>query len=70
MRIRVYVTIDETGRVTHASSPVTGSGLDRYLADEAVKAAREWMFNPARSQAGQPVTITKTLSFEFLPERK
>jgi TonB family protein len=68
--VRVSVTIDETGHVTHAYSPISGSGLDRYLSDEAVKAAREWLFTPARSQGGQPVSATKTLSFEFLPDQK
>jgi TonB family protein len=66
--VRVFVTIDETGHVTHASPSVTGSGLQRYLSDEAVKAAREWLFSPARSQDGQPIGATKSLSFEFLPE--
>jgi TonB family protein len=68
--VRVVVTIDEAGRVTHASSAVTGSGLERYLADESVRAARQWSFSPARLKEGSPIAATKTLSFEFLPERK
>jgi TonB family protein len=68
--VHVVVTIDETGHVTHASSSVTSSGLQRYLSDEAVRAALEWSFSPARSQDGVPIRSTKTLSFEFLPDRK
>jgi TonB family protein len=68
--VHVVVTIDETGHVTQASPSVTGSGLQRYLSDEAVRAAREWLFSPARSQNGKPIGATKSLTFEFLPEQK
>lgn len=65
--VPVFVHVDESGRVTKASSKVTGHGLDRYLADEAVKAARQWSFSPARAKNGSPVSGTKTISFEFTP---
>jgi hypothetical protein len=68
--VRVVVTIDDGGRVTHAFSAEPGSGLERYLSDEAVRAARQWLFSPARSKDGTPVVATKSISFEFLPERK
>jgi TonB family protein len=65
--VEVQVRIDENGRVTSASSRVEGDGVDQYLADQAVKAARQWLFWPARSTAGEPVSATKTISFEFAP---
>jgi TonB family protein len=66
--VEVQVRIDEKGRVTSASSSrVAGDGVDQYLADQAVKAARQWLFWPARSTAGEPVSATKTISFEFGP---
>jgi TonB family protein len=65
--VPVQVTVDPSGHVTHASAKVTGGGLERYLADVAVKAARQWSFAPARSQDGSPVAATKTISFEFRP---
>ena len=66
--VEVQVRIDENGRVTSASSRVAGHGVDRYLADQAVKAARQWLFWPARSTAGESVSATKTIPFEFGPE--
>jgi TonB family protein len=65
--VEVQVRIDENGRVTSASSTASGNGVDQYLADQAVKAARQWLFWPARSTAGEPVSATKTISFEFAP---
>jgi TonB family protein len=65
--VEVQVRIDENGRVTSASSRAAGDGVDQYLADQAVKAARRWLFWPARSTAGEPVSATKTISFEFAP---
>jgi TonB family protein len=65
--VPVVVTVNESGRVTRASSKVGGHGLERYLADQAVKAARHWSFSPARSKQGSPVPGSKTISFEFTP---
>jgi TonB family protein len=65
--VPVMVNVDQSGRVTRAWSKVTGHGLQRYLADAAVQAARKWSFAPARSQDGSAVAATKTLSFEFRP---
>jgi TonB family protein len=65
--VEVQVRIDENGRVTSASSTASGNGVDQYLADQAVKAARRWLFWPAKSTAGEPVSATKTISFEFAP---
>jgi TonB family protein len=63
--VKVQVQIDENGRVTSASSRAAGDGVDQYLADQAVKAARRWLFWPARSTAGEPVSATKTISFRI-----
>lgn len=66
--VPVVVAVDESGRVTRASARVaTKDGLDRYLADQAVKAARQWSFSPARSSDGSPLAGTTTISFEFTP---
>jgi outer membrane biosynthesis protein TonB len=42
-------------------------GLQRYLADLAEKAAREWRFTPAKSREGASVASSKTLTFVFNP---
>ncbi|HMC60536.1 MAG TPA: hypothetical protein VKJ01_15205, partial [Candidatus Solibacter sp.] len=65
--VPVVVQVDESGHVTRAASKVNGHGLVRYLAGEAVKAARLWSFSPARSKEGSPVAATQTISFEFAP---
>jgi len=67
MVVPVMVNVDPSGRVIRAWSKVTGHGLERYLADASVQAARRWSFTPARSQDGSPVAATKTISFEFWP---
>jgi TonB family protein len=65
--VQVVVKVDESGRVAQASTRIAGNGIQRYLADQAVKAARQWSFRPARSKDGSPVAATKTISFEFTP---
>ncbi len=68
--VAVLVTVNESGRVTHAWSKTAGrDGLERYLIDEATKAAREWTFSPAQSKNGEPASATTTISFEFTPEK-
>jgi TonB family protein len=63
--IDVRVHVDEHGRVTSAA-PVTKphQGLDAYLADSAVKAARLWRFEPA-TENGKPVPGSQTIHFVF-----
>jgi TonB family protein len=65
--VPVLVFVDSSGHVTQAWSKATGHGLERYLADAAVRAARKWTFVPARSQDGSPAAATKTIAFEFTP---
>lgn len=63
--IDVRVQIDARGHVVSAA-PVARqrSGLDKYLADRAVQAARLWRFEPAREN-GKPVAGTQILHFVF-----
>jgi len=63
--VPVEVHISESGRVTSAVSSSSGDGLYRYLADEAVTAARSWQFTPARARDGRPVASSKTIEFVF-----
>jgi TonB family protein len=65
--VSVVVQVDKSGHVTGATSKANGRGLERYLAGEAVKAARKWSFSPARSKDGSPVAATQVISFEFTP---
>jgi TonB family protein len=63
--IDVRVHIDERGRVVSAA-PVAKphQGLNAYLADSAVQAARLWRFEPAREN-GKAVPGTQTIHFVF-----
>jgi TonB family protein len=65
--VPVQVHIDAEGRVTEAACRKGGSGLERYLADEAVKAARQWSFEPAHSREGNAVASVKSVEFVFTP---
>ena len=67
--VPVQVQINAAGRVTGAVSKVAGPGLDRYLADQAVKAARQWSFVPAHSRSGRAVASAKSVDFVFEPAR-
>jgi hypothetical protein len=67
--VPVPVQINAAGRVTGATSKVAGSGLDRYLADQAVKAARQWSFAPAHSRSGRAIASAKSVEFVFEPVR-
>ena len=66
--IPVQLQVNASGQVTGASAKGTGSGLDRYLADQAVKAARHWSFVPAHSKNGRAISSVKTVEFVFLPD--
>jgi TonB family protein len=65
--VPVQVHISAEGRVTDAASKKAGSGLERYLAEEAVKAARQWSFEPAHSREGSAVASVKSVEFVFAP---
>jgi len=53
--------------VTEATSKKGGQGLERYLADQAVKAARQWSFEPAHSREGNAMASVKSVEFVFAP---
>jgi hypothetical protein len=65
--VPVQVHINAEGRVTEAASKKGGQGLERYLADQAVKAARQWSFAPAHSREGNAVASVKSVEFVFAP---
>jgi hypothetical protein len=66
--IPIRVQVSSQGRVTQAvpESEDTG-GLNRYLTDQALKAARLWRFTPARTSHGTRTSSTTTLQFVFTP---
>jgi proteasome lid subunit RPN8/RPN11 len=66
--VPVQLYIDASGRVTGASAKGARHGLDRYLADLAVKAARRWSFVPAHSRNGSAIASAKTVEFVFFPD--
>jgi hypothetical protein len=65
--VPVKVHIDASGRVTDAAAKGAGDGLDRYLADQSVAAARRWSFMPAQSN-GRAIASVSIVDFVFLPE--
>jgi hypothetical protein len=65
--VPVQLHIDASGRVTDAAAKSAGDGLDRYLADQSVTAARHWSFMPAQSN-GRAIASVKIVEFVFLPE--
>lgn len=66
--VSVQLHINASGRVTGAAAKGAGHGLDRYLADQAVKAGRHWSFVPAHSRNGRAIASVKTVEFVFLPD--
>ena len=65
--VPVEMHINAEGRVTEAVSKKGGQGLERYLADQAVKAARQWSFAPAHSREGNAIASVKSVEFVFAP---
>lgn len=63
--VRIRVRIDAQGQVTHAEAlNASNSGVNGYLAQSAVAAARLWSFAPAR-QGSTSVPSEMVLSFAF-----
>lgn len=65
--VPVEVRISDAGSVTDAVAKGNGDSVYRYLAEQAVKAARSWRFSAAKSQWGTAVASRKTLEFVFTP---
>jgi hypothetical protein len=66
--VPVQLRINASGQVTGAAAKGARHGLDRYLAGQAVKAARRWSFVPAHSRNGRAIASVKTVEFVFLPD--
>jgi hypothetical protein len=66
--IPVEVNVSETGRVLSArASHRSGDPVDRYLTDQAIKAAHAWRFKPARTGEDVPIASITTVRFVFRP---
>jgi hypothetical protein len=63
--VDILVHVDSHGRVTDAAPAVKQHpGLESYLAERAVTAAKQWRFDPAREN-GRAVPGTETIHFVF-----
>jgi hypothetical protein len=62
--IDVKVKIDATGKVVDATPATKGRGLQKYLATQAVSAARRWQFRPARVDS-KDVASERIIRFRF-----
>jgi hypothetical protein len=65
--VPVVVHVSASGKVASAFAQGNGDSLYRYLAEQAVVAAKLWRFRPARSKAGIPMEASKTVYFVFTP---
>ncbi|HEY1866493.1 MAG TPA: energy transducer TonB, partial [Candidatus Acidoferrales bacterium] len=62
LRVSVKVHVDAAGRVTDAE--LDSAGPSRYFADQALKTARKWTFQPGKAN-GASVPSEWILRFEF-----
>jgi hypothetical protein len=62
--VDVQVLIDAAGRVLEARPVNSGKKINQALVGEAVKAAMQWTFEPAR-QDGKPIQATHVITFRF-----
>ncbi len=62
--VNVLVSIDASGRVIEAHPVDNGKRINQALIGEAIKAAREWTFEPATDR-GKPVPATHLITFRF-----
>jgi TonB family protein len=63
LRLSVRVSVDQSGNVAEASFDAPGPS--KYFADIAMRAARQWKFEPAKMN-GQPLASEWILRFEFV----
>jgi TonB family protein len=62
IKIDVRVSVDAAGNVSHAT--LVSASPSKYFADQALAAARQWKFNPARAN-GDAVPSEWNLRFHF-----
>ena len=62
VRVRVKLTVDESGNVTEAS--FLSPGPSKYFARLAMQASRDWKFTPPQ-MSGQPIPSEWGLKFAF-----
>ena len=62
VRVRVKLTVDESGNVTEAS--FLSPGPSKYFARLAMQASRDWKFTPPQ-MSGQPIPSEWVLKFAF-----
>lgn len=67
--VQIRVSVDATGKVTRTEPVTTRSAVAEYLQSAAANAARQWSFEPARSN-GKPAPSELVLQFRFLPEKR
>jgi TonB family protein len=65
MRVDVQVRIDETGRVM-AAQVKNGTRDNRVLRDATLAAAKQWVFEPAKSE-GKNIPSDHTIEFRLHP---
>jgi TonB family protein len=63
-KVEVQVTIDESGHVKNAWLVHSAGKANSLLANVAVTAARQWIFQPATLH-GKPVTAEHLIVFDF-----
>ena len=64
--VRIRVEVDADGNVAHAS--IDSAGPSRYFANQALHAAGNWKFSPARV-SGRTAPSTWLLDFQFTPSQ-
>jgi hypothetical protein len=62
--IDVQVSIDAAGRVVEAHAINAGKKINQAVVGEAVKAAMQWIFEPA-THRGKPIPATHVITFRF-----
>lgn len=67
--LRLYLTVDEKGRVMSARPLNSGRALGPELVSASIAAARQWKFVPAQS-GGVPVKSHYSIVFKFQPARR
>jgi len=61
-KVSICVEVDPEGNVSQAS--IDSPGPSRYFANQALRAAQNWKFNPAKVD-GRAVPSTWLLEFQF-----